>query len=323
MRGFHPASIGGRVRRGIHTWLVAHGWLAGPSAAGYHRLMLLAREEMRFDVATARFDLDRDRELLTWIFSQALFGEATGCYCGASLYTAPDIESATFLSRQAVEEFAHFRNFLKIFRLLGTRPQPPHPVIRMLTSHEPVWEHHVCLEMAIGEGLVLMAFDAFIDTIDDSRIKAILRSIAAQEVGHVEFGERQTLKVLARRPGLKRQLLGRALLTIHALRWLARRIGRWAPKPHPVMDLIPRFLDHTIRVTEERMKRLGLLRGSLKELGPLTQGALIAGGVAAGFFRGLFQSRKPRIPANYLDDPVVDQILGGEPEPAAPIARVD
>ena len=285
--------------------------------------MLVSREEMKFDVGAARFDVQRDKDLLAWIFSQALFGEATGCYCGAALYTAPNIDAATFISRQAVEEFAHFRNFLKIFRILKARPQPPNRVIRFLTSHEELWDHHVCLEMAIGEGLVLMAFDAFIDAIDHPQIKAILKSIAGQEVGHTEFGEQQTLKVLKERPGLRRQLLGRCLISIAALRFLAKRISKWVPKNHPVMDLMPRFLEHCITVTELRMQKLGLLRGKLSDLGAVTRGALMTYGVLAAWTRGLFHSKKPPIPQNYLDDPVIDEYLGGsdplpspEPEPA-------
>lgn len=288
--------------------------------------MLLSREEMKFDVGAARFDLGRDRELLTWIFSQALFGEATGCYCGASLYMAPDIASASFYSKQAIEEFAHFRNFLRIFKILGTRPQPPHRLIRMLTTHEPLWDHHVCLEMAIGEGLVLMAFDALIDTIDEPQIKSILKTIAAQEVGHVEFGEAQTLRVLKERPGRRRQLLGRTLVSIEALKWLAKHLSQWVPKHHPVMELIPAFLDHAIRVTEERMRRLGLLEGKLADIGALRRWALIAGGMSAAFFRGLFRRRTPPIPYNYLHDPIIEEFLSGDgaaarssPDPGEPL----
>ncbi len=280
----------------------------------------MTREEMKFGVGAARFDVARDRDILGWIFSQALFGEATGCYCGAALYTAPDVGAGMFLARQSVEEFAHFRSFLKIFRILGVRPQPPNRVIKFLTSHESLWEHHVCLEMAVGEGLVLIAFDAFIDTIDHPEIKAILKAVSAQEVGHTEFGEQETLKALAARPGLRRQLLGRCLVTIAALRFLAKRISRWVPKGHPVMDLMPRFLEHTIRVTEERMRRLGLLRGKLDEICATRRWSLMAYGVLAAFARGLVASKKPRIPENYLQDPIIDEYLGGgggarEPEP--------
>ncbi len=35
-------------------------------------------------------------------------------------------------------------------------------------------------------------------------------------------------------------------------------------------------------------------------------------GPAAAFFRGLVTSRKPRIPRNYLQDPVIDRVLGAD-----------
>jgi len=283
--------------------------------------MLVSREELRFDLGGARFDLERDRSLLTWIFSQSLFGEATGCYCGAALYTAPDIESATFLSRQALEEFAHFHNFLRIFRILGTRPRPPHPVMRFLTTHEKLWDHHVCLEMAVGEGLVLIAFDMLIEAFDQPDIKAILQAIADQECGHVRFGEQQTLKLLRERPRLRRQLLGRALISLAAMRLLGRHVQRWTPPGHPVMSRAPEFLEHAVRVTEMRLRRLGLLDRPLSELGRLERAGLMALGPAAAFFRGLVTSRKPRIPRNYLQDPVIDRVLGaGRPTPGEPAA---
>jgi hypothetical protein len=36
--------------------------------------MLLSREEQTHDFGGARFDLDRDRDVLSWNFSQFLFG---------------------------------------------------------------------------------------------------------------------------------------------------------------------------------------------------------------------------------------------------------
>jgi hypothetical protein len=277
--------------------------------------MLLTREEMRFDVGAARFDLEKDKELLSWIMSQALFGEATGCYCGATLYTAPDIDAATFLSKQAVEEFAHYRNFLRIFKVLGTRPQPPHRVIRFLTGHEKLWDHHVALEMAVGEGLVLEAFYALIDTIDQPEIKAILKATAKQEEGHTSFGEQRTLQVLRETPRRRRQLLGRCLLSIEALKWLAPRVERRVPKGHPVCALLPAFLRHVIRDTELRLTRMGLLTEPLESIGFARRWALIANGLFWAFARGLFARTKPRIPDTYLRDPMTQRMLEGEERP--------
>ena len=94
--------------------------------------MLVSRQELSFDFKGARFSLDSqsDREFLTWIFSQFLYGEITGIQCGHWLYHAPHFQAATFIAKQATEELSHVRRFLRIFSLLGTKPQPPHGLIR-------------------------------------------------------------------------------------------------------------------------------------------------------------------------------------------------
>ena len=47
-----------------------------------------------YDFGDARFDLNdpADREILRFILSQALYGEATGVYCGKSLYAAGSLD---------------------------------------------------------------------------------------------------------------------------------------------------------------------------------------------------------------------------------------
>src|SRR5438093_1287817 len=112
--------------------------------------MLLSREEMTFPFDGPRFEVERDRELLTRIFSQFLYGEVTGIQVGHWLYHAPDIEAATFFARQSVEELFHVRQFLKVFELLGTRPGKVHPAVRFLSTGFIGGEfaEHVALEMA-------------------------------------------------------------------------------------------------------------------------------------------------------------------------------
>lgn len=66
--------------------------------------MLLTREEQTYDFGGATFDLERDRDVLAWIFSQFLFGEVTGVQVGTWLAQAPDFDAAQFLARQANEE---------------------------------------------------------------------------------------------------------------------------------------------------------------------------------------------------------------------------
>ena len=66
--------------------------------------MLLTREEMTFDFGGARFDPQADRTVLGWLLNQFLYGEVAANQIGEWLYEAPDLESARFLARQAVEE---------------------------------------------------------------------------------------------------------------------------------------------------------------------------------------------------------------------------
>ena len=96
-----------------------------------------APEEPRYDFQGACFDLDKpeDREIVRFMLSQALFGEATGVYCGKSLYTARSLEAARFYIKQARQEINHLQLFAEIFRALDLEPSPPHWTIRLLSSH--------------------------------------------------------------------------------------------------------------------------------------------------------------------------------------------
>ena len=89
-----------------------------------------------YDFGGACFDLDKDedREIIRFILSQALFGEATGVYCGKSLYAAGSLEAARFYVRQAKQELAHLALFADIFRALDMKPVPAHWVIKLLSS---------------------------------------------------------------------------------------------------------------------------------------------------------------------------------------------
>src|SRR5437879_7276697 len=185
--------------------------------------MLLSREEMTFDWRGARLQPGRDRALIGWVMNQFLYGEVTGIQCGHWLYAAPDLEAARFFARQAVEEFQHVDNFLRILDLLGEKPAAPHPLVRFLsTGMMPgTFEEHVCLEMAMGEGLVLMALYGVIDTIAHEGIRTILQRAVKQEERHVDFGERRTMAAIRSRPSLRRRLLGLSLVAL----WGVGRLG--------------------------------------------------------------------------------------------------
>jgi bacterioferritin (cytochrome b1) len=170
--------------------------------------MLLSRKEMTFDFGGAKLDPGRDRDILSWMANQFLYGEVTGIQIGHWLYQAPDLESARFLARQAIEELQHVDNFLRIMAMLGLEPAPANPVVRFLATGMMggSWAEHVAMEMASGEGLVLMAFYAVIDTLDHPSAVAILRRAVRQEERHVDFGERQTMKLIGGQHGARSRL---------------------------------------------------------------------------------------------------------------------
>ncbi len=290
--------------------------------------MLLAREEMTHDFRGARLDPVRDKEILAWMFNQFLYGEVTGIQIGHWLYDAPDLESARFLARQAVEEFQHVDNFLRIMAMLGIQPERPSSVVEFLATGMmgSSWPEHVALEMAAGEGFVLMAFYGLIDALDHPPTVAILSRAVKQEERHVEFGERHTAKLIAGRPWLRRRLLGLNLVSLWGVRRLAGFIRKKTPADHPVLSQLPAFLETAIRSWELRMRRIGLLDRPLAALSRARRVALVAeayGGKALGAlgrlitwpFRLLpFIGKKRRLTDTYLDDPAIRTL---PPAPAA------
>jgi bacterioferritin (cytochrome b1) len=283
--------------------------------------MLLTREEMTFDFGGEKLDPVRDREMVEWMLNQFLYGEVTGIQCGHWLYEAPDLEAARFLARQAVEEMQHVDNFLRMLKMMEMEPKPAHPVVRFLSTGMMggSWPEHVSLEMAAGEGMVLLAFYSLIDTLDHPPSVDILKRAVKQEERHVEFGEQQTMKAIEGRPGLRRRLLGLNLVNIWAVARLAGYMQKRMPPDHPVMQHLPAFLAHVNRCHELRLQRMGLLDRPLAELGRARKLALVAEAYLAKLpgalvsavklpFRLLaapFRRRRRRLTDTYLADPHV------------------
>jgi bacterioferritin (cytochrome b1) len=279
--------------------------------------MLLTRAEMSFDYKGARLDPVRDKEILEWMLNQFLYGEMTGIQVGHWLYHAPDVEAAKFLARQSLEEMQHVDNFLRMMAMMGCQPKPPHRVIKFLATGMMgnSWAEHVALEMAAGEGFVLLAFYSIIDTLDHEPSVAILKRAVKQEERHVDFGERQTMKVIAGRGWLRRRLLGMNLVSMWGVRRLAKYMVKRMPKDHELLGQLPQFLEHTNRCAELRMRRIGLLDRPLAELGGFKRAALVAeayGGKALGGLLSLitlplrllpFWPKKKRLTDTYLADP--------------------
>jgi bacterioferritin (cytochrome b1) len=286
--------------------------------------MLLTRDEMTFDFAGAKLDPAGDRTLLEWMFNQFLYGEITGIQVGHWLYDAPDLEAAKFLARQSLEEMQHVDNFLRIMAMLGCRPKPAHPAVRFLATGMmgSSWAEHVALEMAQGEGFVLQAFYAVIDTLDHRPSVDILRRAVKQEERHVEFGEQQTAKAIEGKPWLRRRLLGLSLVSMWGVRRLARFMESRLPKDHPVMKHLPAFLAHANVCAELRLRRIGVLDRPLTELSGWTRARVVAeayGGKALGGLVSLVTlplrvlplwPKKKRLTDTYLRDAHVTGFLG-------------
>jgi len=272
---------------------------------------------MTFDFGTARLSAERDRALLGWIVNQFLYGEVTGIQCGHWLYEAPDLDAARFFSRQAVEEFQHVDNFLRILDLLGEAPAPPHRIVRFLsTGMMPAsFEEHVCLEMALGEGFVLMALYAVIDTIDHPGIREILERAVRQEERHVEFGERRTREAIARHPALRRRLLGLSLVSTWAVRRLARFMRKRLPAGHPVLAQLPRFVEFAVDRSEVRLQRMGVAQIPPSRMSVSQKGAA----VALAYGRNLATAPlrllpRKRLTETYLRDPSLRARVEAEAE---------
>src|SRR5262249_53227269 len=292
--------------------------------------MLLTREEMTFDFGGAKLDPVADKKILAWMMNQFLYGEVTGIQIRHWLYDAPDLTSARFLARQAVEEFQHVDNFLRIMAMLGVEPEKPSALVEFLATGMMggSWPEHVALEMAAGEGFVLMAFYGIIDTLAHDGIVEILRRAVKQEERHVDFGEQQTMKLIAGRPGLRRRLLGLSLVSLWGVRRLARFMAGRLPKDHAVLSRLPEFLEKTITCADLRMQRIGLLDRPLAELGRARRAALVfeayagkllggIGRILAAPFRLLPPFRKRRLTDTYLQDPAVRALPPASPERGA------
>jgi hypothetical protein len=281
--------------------------------------MLLTREEMTFDFGADRLDPVVDKELVAWVLSQFLYGEMTGIQVGHWFYQAPDVEAARFLARQSLEEMQHVDNFLRMLRMMDMKPGPAHPLVRFLSTGMMggSWAEHVCLEMAAGEGFVLVAFYAVIDSLDHKPSVDILRRAVKQEERHVEFGEQQTIKAIRGRSGRRRRLTGMHLVSLWAVRRLARFMQKRLPADNAVLRHMPAFLAHTNRCAELRMQRMGLIDRPLAELGGLKKALLVAEAYGAKIPGALFSLvklpfkllalpfRRRRLTDIYLDDPYV------------------
>lgn len=232
-----------------------------------------------FDFGAARFDLsaERDRDILRFVLSQALFGEATGVYCGRSLYTAETLEAAQFYVKQARQELNHLLLFAEIFRSLNLSPEPPHWVIRLLSSHNDYYPLKVLMEHALGEGMVLDIFrDVLLQTLPEADprtepIRKKLRVICKEEEEHVAWGEKETRRILRERPRLKTPFYGLLELQLWLVPYAVRGLARRDPE-HPVLQRLDAFVAHV----QERVLAQGRALGFVPETRPGPAGRALA-----------------------------------------------
>lgn len=257
-----------------------------------------------YDFQGACFDLSKeeDRELVRFILSQALFGEATGVYCGKSLYAATSLEAARFYVRQAKQEIAHLQLFGDIFRELDMKPLPAHWVIKLLSSHNNYYPLKVLMEHAIGEGMVLDIFrDLLLQTLPDSDprvplIKKKLRLVCREEEEHIAWGEKETRRLLHEKPWLRTPYYGLVELQMSVLPLLVRAFQN---REHPVLRHLPGFLDHVQRNVVRQGQELGFVP---RERPSRAKRVLAMGMGLAVFARSQFARSRSSLEKTYIHE---------------------
>ncbi len=259
-----------------------------------------------YDFGDARFDLDdpEDRDLLRFILSQVLYGEATGVYCGKSLYAAYSMEAARFYLRQARQELNHLELFAEVFRILDLEPLPGHWTIKLLSSHNNYYPLKVVMEHAIGEGMVLDIFrDVLLQTLPESdpRVPDILkklRVVCREEEEHVAWGEKETRRLLAEHPWLQTPYYGLLELQLTVAPFAAKAFARRAAG-HPVLSHLAPFIEHV----RQRVYQQGRDLGFVPERRPGLLYRLYAMGYGAALFvRSQFARSQSKLDKTYLSE---------------------
>lgn len=262
--------------------------------------------DAEYDFQGATFDLNDpgDREIVRFILSQALYGEATGVYCGLSLNAARSLEAAKFYLRQARQELNHLEQFAEIFRLLDMTPAPGHWVIKTMSSHNHFYPLKVLMEHAIGEGMVLDIFkDVLLQTLPDDHpnmplIKKKLRAVCREEIEHVEWGEKETRWVLSQDPSLATPFYGILELQMMFAPVILKPFREKA-QGHAVLEHLPSFVEHVNRRVWAQGKALGFVpeeRPGLFGRGwAMFRGALL-------FVRSQFSGPRSTLDKTYLSE---------------------
>jgi hypothetical protein len=261
-------------------------------------------ERPPYDFGGDAFDLNdpSDREIVRFILSQALYGEATGVYCGKSLYSARSLEAARFYVRQAKQELNHLELFAEIFRVLEMTPTEAHWVIRVLSAHNNYYPLKVLMEHALGEGMVLDIFrDLLLQTLPDgdprvAGIKKKLEVVCREEEEHVAWGEKETRWVLAAHPWMRTPFYGLLELQMIVVPWVAR-----AFRKRTLSHRVLKHLDSFVRHVRERVYAQGRALGFVPEKRPGLLGRAWAIACGLGLLvRSRFARSTPHLEKTYL-----------------------
>jgi hypothetical protein len=263
--------------------------------------------EPGYDFGGATFDLNdpADREIVRFVLSQALFGEATGVYCGKSLYAAQSLEAARFYLRQARQELNHLDLFAEVFRSLDLKPAPAHWAIVLLSAHNNYYPLKVVMEHALGEGMVLDVFkDVLLQTLPDSHpgvpdVKKKLRVVAREEVEHIAWGERETRRLLAASPWLATPYYGLLELQLLVAPYAVRRLTGAQTRAHPVLRHLEPFVAHV----RDRVWKQGQALGFVPAVRPgaLYRAYAMAFGVLL-YVRSQFARSRSALDKTYLHE---------------------
>jgi hypothetical protein len=147
-------------------------------------------------MAALRLTLEKDRDLLAFIFARFIDGEFTGLKEGYALNRAPTLEAADFLAKQIRDEIRHAQMYRTLYeQAAATDRVPPSPWLLTLIM-APVtgrlWLEHCFLDKALGERWVLYLMEVLIAHVDDRKITNHLKAIARDERTHIAFGEAET-----------------------------------------------------------------------------------------------------------------------------------
>jgi hypothetical protein len=191
---------------------------------------------------------------------------------------------------------------------MGETPEPAHWAVKFLSTGMmgSSWGEHVALEMALGEGLVLSAFYALVDTIEDPEIHRILETATTEEERHVEFGETETRAWLQAHPESRGELLAQAIVQVWVLKklkgFITKKLLQGELAQHPVLIQFDSFFEKVIAAFELRIERLGLSWSPIESLGHWERVFLV---VSLPFkkFLGKFRFKAPLLTSTYLSDP--------------------